>query len=224
MRAIAAALGAGLVACCTSSPRPMQDVEPKPQTHLDGKEATVSPANAPGTATFTFISRRREHPPMSKLEVDVSLRNPGDRARWFLFPSHLDAALRPIATSAFGASVWSLPGSGNVVIAEFAGATSFWAIQLPPGAEVELHNLTISLAGELPTKTVSLEIITGDGFTLGGDVPAVWTETPATCEPRADATFAGAKNVREYHTPDLKARAIEIQGAERLSGTLTIPE
>jgi len=223
MRALALGLGLGLVACCTSSPKPggpARDRDPDPVvTAPDAKEPTVPSASA----HFTFISQKREHPPLSTLELDASLRNPGDRARWFLLPASVAKAQKPMATSVYAVSVWSFQGTGNVVVAQFSGAASFYALQLPPGAEVELRGLMVRLAGELPANPLPLEVIVADGFTIGGEVPAAWTQTPATCEPRADATQKGAKRLLEKTSPDLGSVAIELQGAERMSSTVAIP-
>jgi hypothetical protein len=219
MRAPVAILLA-LVTWCTSSPKPNGNV-----VRDDAKEPTVpASASAPASAQLTFVGRRREHPPLSTLEVDVSLRNPGERARWFLLPASTGKGQPPMATSAFGVSVWSFPGTGNVVVAEFSSAGSFYAIQLPPGAEVELRSLKIGLAGEPWTDPLPLEVIVADSFTMGGEAPVTWTKTPATCEPRADATQKGAKRLLEKNTPDLGAVPIELQGAEHLTATLAIPK
>jgi hypothetical protein len=225
----ARAVALGLIAGCTASPRPGEPPrarhlglapvvqEPDPSVRPD---ASAPPA--PATAHLTFLGRERGRPPMSRLTVDASLRNPGGRARWFLLPASTAEGQRPIATSAFGASTWSFPGTGDVVVAEFQGAASFYAIELPPDAQVELRALTIRLAGEPQTDPLSLEVIVADGFTVGGQPPSTWTQIAATCEPRADATRTGATRVSDYTTPDLAAVPIEVQGADALTVPLAI--
>jgi len=229
----ALALGVALGAC-TSSSRPKSDGDPTalktaptaPDAPApapaspppDSKEPPVSPASA----QFTFIAQRRERPPMSTLELDVSLRNPGPTPRWFLLSASVAKGQRPMATSSFGASVWELVGTGHVVVARFDGAAPFYAVQLPAGAEVELRRLQVRLAGELPANPLPLEVITADGFTLGGDAPLAWTKTAATSEARADASQVGAKRIGDYSTPGMRAVPVEVQGAERLDTTVTI--
>lgn len=174
------------------------------------------------SAQFTFISQRREKPPLSTLELDVSLRNPGGQPRWFLLPTSVAKDQRPMAISVSGAGVFAFPGSGHVVVARFDGVAGFYALQLPAGAEVELRGLQVRLAGELPGNPLVLEVITADGFTVGGQPPEAWTKTPATCEARADASQKGATRIGDYTTPDLKAVPVEIQGAERLTTSVAI--
>jgi hypothetical protein len=230
MKGVAVALGLalGLVACCTSSPRPgspPRDREPDPvsvENLPDAKEPPV-PAPAPASASFTFVSRKRERPPLSTLTFDVSLRNPGDRARWFLFPASTAKGQRPIATSTYAVTVWAFVGTGNVVVADFSGAASFYALQLPPAAEVELRSVKVRLTGELPANPLPLEIIVADDFAVGGQAPLAWTQTPATCEARADATQTDARRLLEKTTPDLGAVPVEVHGAERLAITVDVP-
>lgn len=229
MSARTAVLFAGLVACCTSSPRPMQDTDPNPGTAANGRGSDATPTDVKEpppvpSAQITFVSRRREHPPISTIKVDVSLQNPGTEARWFLLQSAAGKGHGPIATNAFAVTTWALVGSGNVVLAEVVSADSFYAIQLPPGADVTLRSLKVRLAGELPANPMPLELIVADSFTIGGDVPAAWTKGPATCEPRADATQEGARRLQEKTTPDLGSVPIEVQGAQQLSVAVAVAE
>lgn len=229
MRLLATAIAAALFACCTSSPRPMQDVDPNPGTNHgtstpDVKEPPVPTASAPASASLTFKSRRRDHPPLSTLFVDASLRNPGPRARWFLVTASTGKGQNPMAQTAFGVGVWSFPGTGKVVVAEFGGASPFYAIELPPEAEVELRELKLRLTGEPETDSLPIEVIVADGFTLGGQPPIAWTQVPATSEARADATQKDATKLRAFTVPDLKDVPVEIQGAVRLDASITIPK
>lgn len=229
MKALAATLAAGLVACCTSSPRPMQDVDHHPGSAASGRADDATPTDVkeplvPPSVQLTFVSRRREHPPLSRIRVDASLRNPGDKARWFLLTGDAPAGKKPIATLAFGVTVWSFVGTGNVVVAQFTAAESFYAIQLPPGAEVELRSLQLLMAGEPPANPMPLEVIVADSFTVGGEPPAFWTKTPATCEPRADATMEGARRLLDETMPDQRSLPVELHGAERMTVSLALPK
>ncbi len=217
-------LGLVLSMGCTGSSHPMQDVEPKPvplEPHRPPPDADRQEPAVPA-ARFTFISRRRDKPPRSTLFFDVSLRNPGDRTRWFLLPDSAAKGQRPMATSAFGARVWSFLGTGNVVVAHFDTVSGFYALQLPPDAEVELRGLEIGLPGELPADPLPLEFIVADGFTVGGQAPETWTKVPARSDARADATLKGAKAVADYNPPDLKSVPVELQGAERFTELVPI--
>jgi len=206
----------------------MQDVDPNPGANLgtstsDVKEPTVPSASASASASFTFKSRRRDHPPLSTLFVDVSLRNPGPRPRWFLITASTGKGQNPMAQSAFGVGVWSFPGTGNVVVAEFSGASPFYAIELPPDAAVELRELKIRLTGEPEADPLPLAVIVADELTLGGQPPIAWTQVPATCEARADATQQDATKLRAFTVPDLKDVAVDIKGGKRLDAAVTIP-
>ncbi len=226
MRPLVLALGLELVMACTGSSHPMQDVEPKPgplEPHrspivADSQEPTVPAVPA---VHYVFISRRRDKPPASTLFFDVSLRNPGDRARWFLLRNSVAMGKHRMATSAFGVGVMSFPGTGNVVVAKFTGTGGFYALQLPPGAEVELRALEIGMASDLPDP-LPLEFIVADGFTVGGQPPEAWTKTPARSDAVADATQKGAKAVSDYNPPDLKSVPVEIQGGERFTELVKI--
>lgn len=176
------------------------------------------------SAKFTFLRRHREHPPLSTLEFDVSLRNPGDRARWFLLPAQVAKGQGPIDSPVFGASVFAFPGQGKVVVARFQGAVGFYALRLPAGAEVELRGLGIRSTGDLPANPLPLEVVVADGFTIGGNPPEAWTKSTPASDVRADAAQKGATRLVEYTTPDLKARPVALQGAQRLSETVPIRE
>ena len=230
MRPFVLTLGLELFMGCTSSSRPMQDLEPTPvpppgpgdpavpHAPADSKEPTVSSAH------FTFVRHQHDRrPPLSTLVFDVSLRNPGARARWFLLPDSVAKGQRPMATGAFGVSVLSFPGTGNVVVANFEDVSGFYALQLPPGAEVELRGLQLRLAGALPASPLPLEVIIADGFTVGGQPPEAWTKVPATAEARADATQQDAKPIAAFTAPDLKTAPVELQGAERFTELVPVP-
>jgi hypothetical protein len=229
MRPLVLTLGRELFMGCTSSSRPMQDLEPDPvpppepvapaapHAPADSKEPTVSSAH------FTFVRHQHDRrPPLSTLVFDVSLRNPGDRARWFLLPDSVAKGKGPIATGAFGVNVLSFPGTGNVVVANFEAVAGFYALQLPPGAEVELRGLQLRLAGAVPADPLLLEFITADGFTIGGQPPAAWTKVAATTEARADATQKDAKAIAAFTAPDLKTAPVELHGAERFTELVPI--
>lgn len=226
MRTLTTVLAAGLVSCCTSSPRPMQDVDPSPRNADRGGDGNATPTDVKErpvpSAQFTFVSRRREHPPISKIRFDASLRNPGDRPRWFLLPADAGAGTGAMATFAFGVTVWTLPGTGNVSVARFTAADSFYAIQLPPDAEVELRSLELLMAGEPPSNPMALEVIVADSFTVGGEPPLVWTKTPTTSEPRADATMEGARRVLEETMPQQRSLPVALQGEARLGVSLAL--
>jgi hypothetical protein len=214
------ALVLGLLVACTVSSRATSadEVRPSAGPSASKEESTVA------SAKFTFLRRHREHPPLSTLEFDVSLRNPGDRARWFLLPAQVAKGQGPIDSAVFGASVFAFPGQGKVVVARFQGAVGFYALRLPAGAEVELRGLGIRSTGDLPANPLRLEVVVADAFTIGGDPPEVWTKSTPASDVRADVAQKGATRLVEYTTPDLKSRPVALQGAQRLTETVPIHE
>lgn len=214
------ALVLGLLVACTVSSRATSadEVRPSGGPSASKQESTVA------SAKFTFLRRHREHPPLSTLEFDVSLRNPGDRARWFLLPAQVAKGQGPIDSPVFGASVFAFPGQGKVVVARFQGAVGFYALRLPAGAEVELRGLGIRSTGDLPANPLPLEVVVADGFTIGGDPPEAWTKSTPASDVRADVAQKGATRLVEYTTPDLKSRPVTLQGAQRLTETVPIHE
>jgi hypothetical protein len=230
MRSRWLALAACALSACASSTRPAQDDDQRshPAEQRQGKPPANNPEpgntkeHAVSPVQFKFVGRYRERPPLSTLELDVSLRNHADRARWFLLPAAVGKGQRPMDSSVFGVTVLAFPGTGKVDVARFAGAPGFYALHLPAGAEVEIRALQLRATGDLPANPLPLEIITADTLTIGGQTPAAWTKVGQTSDPRVDVTQKGATRVLEYTTPDLKDVPVELQGAERFTETVPI--
>ncbi len=121
----------------------------------------------------TFVDRRPLRPPLSLLYFDIQLYNPVAVTRYFLFSDDLSASEEPGDYNIDVAYVYELSGRGRAMVCHFAGSRGFFALLLPAGARLELHNLPLQFWGEIP-RQVTMTVTIGDDLQIAGQMAGEW--------------------------------------------------
>ncbi len=172
------------------------------------------PPDAPDIEVI-FLTKRPEHPPITGLLFEVTLRNHFDGPRWFMLPSKFSSASEQMGGNGVSAvQVFALGGQGRVIVGRFLGAPGFQALLLPAGAELKLRRFPIQFFGKLPEDSLSMEVVIASQLTIGGEPAEAWFGMDPTCDLQADVTEDQRQRLGSRHAPDLKAVPVSI-GAER---------
>ena len=166
-------------------------------------------------------------PPLLYLSFNITLRNPGDKPQWFLFPASLydkPQTARPDAGIDSIELLSDFP-EHKVTVVDFMGtmklqpdgAGGFKGVLLPPAASVSIQGFGISFWGE-PASPISIHVVIADHITIGGLPVEQWMGETLTSAKSADVKNlerAGSKS-----SPDLGELPVVISK----SGELTIAD
>ena len=168
-------------------------------------------------AEMKFQSLHREHPPITRLMFNMTLRNPTNGPRWFLLPSSLGLPANDGQLSVFGVEVYRLAGTGRVILGRFLGAIGFKALLLPAGAELIVRDFSIQYYGEIPKEVVPIEVVVGRALMVGGEPAEGWYKLDPICDPLANVSEMGRSRRGSRSTSDLKAVPVSIDEDRRLT-------
>ncbi len=135
---------------------------------------------------FQYCGFQPQKPPLLKLHFNLTVRNPYNAPRWFLFPAALySGEEKPPgpATPQGGVDAVELFVAPNreVTLARFLGtfrlqpasAGGFQAVVLPAHAQVTIRNFPIGLWGDLRAP-LPVEVAVASGVSLAGVPAAEW--------------------------------------------------
>lgn len=160
---------------------------------------------------ITFVSKRREHPPITRLMFDITLHNPFDSQRWFLLPSSLMQESGGIKKDGiYGLQVFELEGEGRVILGRFLGATGFQALLLPADAELKMRRFPIQFYGELPPEMISIDLVIARQLQINGEPAAAWFGLDPSSDGQADVSAEQRRRLGSRNTPNLEAVPISI--------------
>jgi len=168
------------------------------------RQPDAAPGNRMPTARFAHVGTWHGKPPLAVLSFDVSLRNPGPKARWVLLPNSVGSSR---SGGVRGVTVWELPGSPAAWLWELEGAGGGWAVRLPPGGEATLRGWGLESWHSPILQAVSIEVVLADELLLGGEPVARWT--------RAGDGGPAAAGSHEARIDRMKSKAVHRrQGAK----------
>jgi len=123
-------------------------------------------------------------PPLKELAFNITVRNNGRHARWFLFPAALyeQGQSSPAGTGVDGAEVYSsLPAPGIKVIHFFGSvrlqpesAGGFKAILLPAQSEVSIASFDIGYWADNLNRRLAIKVLATDEVLVNGMAAARW--------------------------------------------------
>lgn len=117
-------------------------------------------------AELTLVRRDDLRPPFAELALDVVLRNPEPRPRWFLLPAAIGPPAQEIGSAGVtGAEIVSWSG---IDVAKFSGNGAFAALRVPADGTVTLRAWPITLWDEPPVTEAEVEVVTAADIRIGG--------------------------------------------------------
>ena len=172
----------------------------------------------PPLVEITFTSKRREHPPITRLLFNITLHNSFDESRWFLLPSSLSFESSDIGEGGvYGLQVFALDGDGRVILGRFLGEAGFQSLLLPANAQVNLRRFPIQFYGELPAQSVNIDLIVADQLQVGGKPAETWVGMDPTSDSRADDSAEQRRRLGSSNTPDLETVPVSIDEVNRIT-------
>jgi hypothetical protein len=180
-----------------------------------GPQPAPRTAPPPGEAMQTQISvaltsEKPGRPPLTRLRVDVELRNDADEARWVLIPANLGAGSGGVDTlEQLGASVGRLLGGGGC-----------WAVRLAPGARLALRNLEVRWWRHNDDPPPPLEVRVAADVRAGGEPLAAWFSGDPTVTGAAEVDLDATPHVASHHAPGGREVPLAAPDAESVSFTL----
>ncbi len=167
-----------------------------------------------------LVGRHPGRPPLSRLQIDVVLRNEHKEPRWFVLPKDVgQKGGQKGGVSALEAH--ALAGSGKAVVGRFLGAGGFQAVLLPGGAEVRLQKLPLSAWGE-PEGGLPLEVIVASDITVGGESVKGWFGADPTCEAGAHGSEEGSHIIATKKTEGGKELPVAMTEERRIKVQLDL--
>ncbi len=142
-----------------------------------------------GDVTVTLTGHTPGKPPLSWLEVDVTLRNDELAPRWFLVPVSVSTTWPEGGDGIDRVQAFALSGSGRVVLGRLDGLHEWHALRLPAAGELRIRNLQLIAFDEDPP--FSLEVVGTGALSLAGrPAEEVFPGGDPICDPHADASAA----------------------------------
>ena len=130
-----------------------------------------------------YCDARPGRPPLKYLSFNVTMKNPANKARWFLFPRALyeNAPGPPPESGVDGVEIFST-SDRKVTVAQFMGsirlqpesAGGFQALLLPPGGAITIRDFGISFWGD-NFSSLSLKVVIADQVMIGSVPADRWT-------------------------------------------------
>lgn len=151
------------------------------------------------SVTVTLVGEKPGRPPISRLLVDVQLKNDDPAPRWVLIPSKLPVTaggidkLEQLTASA---------GATNVAVGRFLGTGGRYALRLAPGARVTLRKLEVGWWRENNEKDTSFDVQLAGEVKLGGQPMATWFDKDPTISGAAEVDMESAKHTASHRAPD----------------------
>lgn len=164
-------------------------------------------------------------PPLVRLVLDVTVRNPGADPRWFLLPDRLaeTAGVGPVN----GAAVRLLAGAGRVPMAHFQGRGGFYCLLLPADAEIRVHGLLVDadLDAEFagPPVGAALGALAGRDLLVGDEPARQWYGSDPRCDPIADVQAGSGPLIAERWPEELPELAVTLADPHRMPTGITSP-
>jgi hypothetical protein len=173
------------------------DHKPSPVSAGSGSPGSGATMNA--SVTVTLVGEKPGRPPISRLLVDVQLKNDDPAPRWVLIPSKLPVTaggidkLEQLTASA---------GATNVAVGRFLGTGGRYALRLAPGARVTLRKLEVGWWRENNEKDTSFDVQLAGEVKLGGQPMATWFDKDPTISGAAEVDMESAKHTASHRAPD----------------------
>ena len=165
-------------------------------------------------------------PPLTRLFLDVTLRNPERGPRWFLLQDDLGQQGSPAKKrTAHGVEVFMPEGQGRVIVGRFSGVSGFQALLLPAGAEIKLHSLPIRDWSD-PSGPISMEVVIAKGVTVGGRPVRTWFDADPLCDAKAEVREVPGARTRAVSfrsTPGNRELSVVLEGATSFEITVARP-
>ena len=174
----------------------------KPVTATTGSavgSASAAPqgsgANMNESITATVVGQKPGRPPITRLLVDVQLKNDNAAARWFVIPSKLPAGDGGID------KLEQLTAPPGVVVGRFLGTGGRYAVRLAPGARVSLRKLEVAWwrSGDPP---LAFEVAMAGEVKLGDETMASWFDKDPTISGAVDVDMEAAQHTASHRAKD----------------------
>ena len=128
----------------------------------------------PPTVTIAVRKVVARRPPLTELQLDVTLANPSAAARWYLIPRDVANPIGERGVDVLETFQWN-GGGGGAVIGSFQGTGGFFAIHLAPRATLRVQGLPVEwFRGDDDAARPSLVVISADAVTIGGKPAEAW--------------------------------------------------
>lgn len=158
-----------------------------------------------------LLGERPGRPPLRRLQLDVTLRNPADGPRWFVLPRKLPAPGGGV--DGLEADEWT--GQGRVVVGRFMGTGGFHAVRLAAGAEIRIKGLDLSLWEDPPGgSTLVYDAVVAFEVKIGGAPAIDWFDADPTAQ--GSATVDRGELFSSRQPEDNKERPVELVDAQRI--------
>lgn len=165
-------------------------------------------------------SVRWERPPLKRLLMDVTLRNTEGEPRWFVLPKTAGAK----GGGVDGGEALELRDHGRVLLASFRGTGGFYALLLPPEAEVRLTGLSIAVWDDLPNGHISVRAVIARDVRIGGTPLGDWLAMDARCDRTAEAKVADCRSVVSKEMPGGKEQPVEYAEPRETAANVALPK
>jgi hypothetical protein len=100
-------------------------------------------------------------PPLKRLDFDLTVKNPSDKARWLFVPGTIGSSS---PGGVYGVTIYETPAP----LWNIEGSAGGWAVKIAPKSEATLEKLGISAwYSELPPRVI-LPAVLADDITIGG--------------------------------------------------------
>jgi hypothetical protein len=165
---------------------------------------------------FEYCGFQPQKPPLLKLRFNLTVRNPNNAPRWFLFPAALYSGEEkpPSPTAPQGgvdAVELFVAPNREVTVARFLGtfrlrpadAGGFQAVVLPANAQVTIRSFPIQLWGD-PRAPLPVEVAVASGVSLAGIPAADWIGSDITSKDSATVSLDGLQVGVSKSMPELK--------------------
>lgn len=151
----------------------------------------------------TLVGERPGPPPLTRLLVDLQVRNDAAVPRWALIPSNL-----PARTDAGGGVVHleqrtAAAAAGPIAVGRLLGRAGTYALALAPGAQVTLRRLEIGWWREPPWAAgAALEILLAGTVTVNGQPLATWFDGDPLIRGRVEVDMSAAVHTHSHRAID----------------------
>lgn len=170
--------------------------------------------------TLTHSGTWYGKPPLKRLDLDASVRNPGPKVRWMFLAGHAE----PGTGGVDGVVVYELPGAPATWLWHLEGPGGGWAVRLPPRGEATLRGLAVEAwVGQLPP-SMSFAPVVADELLIGGVPMERWSGV------KAEGLAAGDHDARidrmksksaGFHQNPRDAKGLSVESPLTFAGALT---
>lgn len=187
----------------------------------------VNKAEAPvarPAVEMTFAGKVPGKPPITTVQLDVTLRNAEKAPRWFVFPAKLPLEAIGAGDGVTGVEVFDASGEGRVVLGKFLGTAGFQAVLVAADGEVSLAKLGIPVWKTGAKGPLAIEVIVASEITVGGQPAAAWfgTASPVS-DARASGDASKAKRAASKMTEDRDEVPVVFTEDRRIAIDVVVP-